>query len=51
MAADVSDLIEWLGTLPPGSYVFVDEGGLTLMANTDDWYEVGGAPDGEEKDD
>lgn len=52
MAEVVKTLIEWLETLPPESKVFVDEDGMTLYCtNDDEYYELGGEPDGEEEDD
>lgn len=52
MAEVVKTLIEWLKTLPPKSKVFVDEDGMTLYCtNDDEYYELGGEPDGEEEDD
>ena len=46
------ELLRWIKTLPPGTEVWIDEGGLTLRTTgADDAYlEVGGEPlpEGEE---
>lgn len=50
MAEVVNTLIKWLQTLPPDSKVFVDEDGMTLYCtNDEEYYELGGEPDGEEE--
>jgi hypothetical protein len=43
-------LIEWLNTLPEGSAISIDDGGLCLVCDQDPvaYYEVGGVPEIEE---
>lgn len=48
----VKELQRWLATLQDGAMVFVDEGGICLVADSDDAYiEVGGFPYDDEGDD
>lgn len=39
---DKEELERWLSTLPPGTGVSVDDGGLTLVTEDGAWLEVGG---------
>lgn len=44
-------LLDWLSSIPDDSHVAIDDGGLTLIAWTDDVinsYEIGGIPESEE---
>jgi hypothetical protein len=50
MAMQVSELIQWLNTLPQDAEIWIDEGGLSLEGE-DFYYEVGGEPEDEEVDD
>lgn len=48
-----SALIDWLDSIPDDSHIAIDDGGLTLIAWTDDVinsYEIGGIPESEEID-
>lgn len=50
MAATIKDMREWFEQFPPDWTVWVDEGGLTLVAQgpyagTEYTYEIGGEPE------
>lgn len=50
MSELVSDLRDWLDTLPVNSTVGVDQGGLALVCEeTGDYYEVGGVEEGKDR--
>lgn len=39
-----SELIRWLKTMPPGSPVCINEGGLALLGPDGAYLEIGGEP-------
>jgi hypothetical protein len=54
MAATVETLRDWLNTFPPTWTVYVDEGGLTLVARANKKsvkyeYELGGEPENDDE--
>lgn len=44
MSMSAQDIREWLDQFEETTQVGVDEGGLTLIADTGDYLEVGGEP-------
>jgi len=47
MAMAVTEVKEWIDSLPEGSFIGVDDDGLSLrvVGNTENYCEVGGIPD------
>ena len=46
MAVTARELREWLDGMSDTTLIGIDEDGMTLLSSGDDYYEIGGMPEG-----